>query len=294
MQNSFSAWEGIWHTAPGSGARAWKGHEVLAWARFGRVALEVIIVIESGRKPCAAWNHPARSARPSRAAPVGQPHSCFACLPEAWPPRPRHDRLSLFLDRFRIFRIWRRFSAKVSVAGRIRKNRSRRAESPLPRPAYPAPPVVAPRATRFIASRKEASAVYDHKNVFLIRPEGLTRSIRLLNVRKNNTSKYKNPMRTRQTFSISLPEPMAKQVEKAMKAEHRTRSELVREALRAAFSRFYSRIPTTAPSRHVASVPETMDLMPSDTTSSRRFGAIVPSPPIRMPRLPKFAKPHMA
>ena len=40
-------------------------------------------------------------------------------------------------------------------------------------------------------------------------------------------------MRTRRTFTISLPEAMAEQVEKARKAEHRTRSELVREALRA-------------------------------------------------------------
>lgn len=40
-------------------------------------------------------------------------------------------------------------------------------------------------------------------------------------------------MRTRRTFTISLPEVMTEQVEKARKAEHRTRSELVREALRA-------------------------------------------------------------
>ena len=40
-------------------------------------------------------------------------------------------------------------------------------------------------------------------------------------------------MRTRRTFTISLPEAMAEQVEKARKAEHRTRSELVREALHA-------------------------------------------------------------
>ncbi len=39
-------------------------------------------------------------------------------------------------------------------------------------------------------------------------------------------------MRTRQTITISLPPEMAEQVESAMKAEHRTRSELVREALR--------------------------------------------------------------
>jgi predicted transcriptional regulator len=39
-------------------------------------------------------------------------------------------------------------------------------------------------------------------------------------------------MRETLTFTVSLPPAMAKQVEQAMKAEHRTRSELVREALR--------------------------------------------------------------
>jgi len=39
-------------------------------------------------------------------------------------------------------------------------------------------------------------------------------------------------MRETETFTISLPPAMAQQVERAMKAEHRTRSELVREALR--------------------------------------------------------------
>lgn len=39
-------------------------------------------------------------------------------------------------------------------------------------------------------------------------------------------------MRTRHTITISLPPKMAEQVEQTMKAEHRTRSELVREALR--------------------------------------------------------------
>ncbi len=34
------------------------------------------------------------------------------------------------------------------------------------------------------------------------------------------------------TCTVSLPPEMAKQVEEAMKREHRTRSELVREALR--------------------------------------------------------------
>ncbi|MBI3624907.1 MAG: ribbon-helix-helix protein, CopG family [Candidatus Rokubacteria bacterium] len=39
-------------------------------------------------------------------------------------------------------------------------------------------------------------------------------------------------MRTRQTMTISLPPQMIREVEKVRKAEHRTRSELVREALR--------------------------------------------------------------
>jgi predicted transcriptional regulator len=39
-------------------------------------------------------------------------------------------------------------------------------------------------------------------------------------------------MRESTTFTVSLPPAMAKQVQQAMKAEHRTRSELVREALR--------------------------------------------------------------
>ena len=43
-------------------------------------------------------------------------------------------------------------------------------------------------------------------------------------------------MRETATFTISLPPAMAKQIEQAMKAEHRTRSELVREALRVYFS----------------------------------------------------------
>jgi Arc/MetJ-type ribon-helix-helix transcriptional regulator len=34
------------------------------------------------------------------------------------------------------------------------------------------------------------------------------------------------------TFTVSLPPAMAKEIQRAMKAEHRTRSELVREALR--------------------------------------------------------------
>lgn len=43
-------------------------------------------------------------------------------------------------------------------------------------------------------------------------------------------------MRTRQTMTISLPPDMIEQVERVRKAEHRTRSELIREALRTYFS----------------------------------------------------------
>ena len=43
-------------------------------------------------------------------------------------------------------------------------------------------------------------------------------------------------MRETITLTVSLPPAMAKQVERAMKAEHRTRSELIREALRVYFS----------------------------------------------------------
>ena len=51
-------------------------------------------------------------------------------------------------------------------------------------------------------------------------------------------------MRTRQTMTVSLPPAMIRQVEQVRKAEHRTRSELVREALRT-----YFRFPVVAASR---------------------------------------------
>src|ERR1700679_1545041 len=43
-------------------------------------------------------------------------------------------------------------------------------------------------------------------------------------------------MRTRQILTVSLPREMMEQVEVIRKAEHRTRSELVREALRTYFA----------------------------------------------------------
>ena len=60
-------------------------------------------------------------------------------------------------------------------------------------------------------------------------------------------------MRTRQTFTISLPPAMAEQVEKTMQAENRTRSELIREALRTyiAIRQFPEEIPTPAELRAI-------------------------------------------
>ena len=43
-------------------------------------------------------------------------------------------------------------------------------------------------------------------------------------------------MRTRETLTIFLPPEMMEQIETVRKAEHRTRSELVREALRTYFA----------------------------------------------------------
>ena len=60
-------------------------------------------------------------------------------------------------------------------------------------------------------------------------------------------------MRTRQTFTISLPPAMAEQVEKTMQAENRTRSELVCEALRTyiAIRPFPDETPTPAELRAI-------------------------------------------
>ena len=54
----------------------------------------------------------------------------------------------------------------------------------------------------------------------------------------------------RQTFNISLPAEMAHQVDQAMKREHRTRSELVREALRIYLAGAFS--PTPREQRAIA------------------------------------------
>ena len=53
-------------------------------------------------------------------------------------------------------------------------------------------------------------------------------------------------MRSTHTLTISLPPAMVAEVEKVRRAEHRTRSELIREALRAYID---ARYPSVAPSR---------------------------------------------
>lgn len=55
-------------------------------------------------------------------------------------------------------------------------------------------------------------------------------------------------MRTRQTMTISLPPAMVGEVERVRKTENRTRSELVREALRVYFNRARN-LPVYVPTR---------------------------------------------
>ncbi len=53
-----------------------------------------------------------------------------------------------------------------------------------------------------------------------------------------------------------------------------------------------AKAPATAPLMHVAIVPDRIVRIPSSTISARRDGTIAPSPPITIPKLPKFANPH--
>ena len=58
--------------------------------------------------------------------------------------------------------------------------------------------------------------------------------------------------RTTSTLTISLPPAMLKELELVRKQEHRTRSELMREALRSYFSkRIPEEVPTTAELRAI-------------------------------------------
>lgn len=58
-------------------------------------------------------------------------------------------------------------------------------------------------------------------------------------------------MRTRATMTVSLPPEMIEQVEEVRKTEHRTRSELVREALRTYFATARTYTPTAAEVRAI-------------------------------------------
>jgi len=58
-------------------------------------------------------------------------------------------------------------------------------------------------------------------------------------------------MRTRQTMTVSLPLEMIQEVEEVRKVEHRTRSELVREALRTYFVKARPYAPTAAERREI-------------------------------------------
>ena len=55
-----------------------------------------------------------------------------------------------------------------------------------------------------------------------------------------------------------------------------------------------ARSPATAPLRHVAIVPEMIERKPNAVISRRRSGTMALSPPTRMPRDPKLAKPQSA
>jgi len=55
-------------------------------------------------------------------------------------------------------------------------------------------------------------------------------------------------MRTHQTMTVSLPPEMIREVERVRKSERRTRSELVREALRVYFNRMRT-LPASTPTR---------------------------------------------
>ena len=58
-------------------------------------------------------------------------------------------------------------------------------------------------------------------------------------------------MRTSQTMTISLPPEMVKEVERVRKTERRTRSELIREALRTYFTLGRTYTPTPAELRAI-------------------------------------------
>lgn len=68
----------------------------------------------------------------------------------------------------------------------------------------------------------------------------------------SNTHGTTTMTRTTATFSVSLPPEMATELERVRKAEHRTRSELVREALR----HYIREADTRSLAARIASLPE--------------------------------------
>ena len=74
-------------------------------------------------------------------------------------------------------------------------------------------------------------------------------------------------MRTTDTLTISLPPAMAKQMEKVQKEEHRTRSELLREAWRQCFE---SRYPVYTPTRaELTAIYVTLNQLHNELDSAR-------------------------
>jgi len=99
-------------------------------------------------------------------------------------------------------------------------------------------------------------------------------------------------MRTREAFTVSLPPALMRTVEKVRKAEHRTRSELIREALRLYFDPDLAvriaRLPVYKPTARELREIEKGRRSKSYVTTDELFRDL--APPLRNPR----AKGHRA
>jgi len=95
-------------------------------------------------------------------------------------------------------------------------------------------------------------------------------------------------MRTTQTMTVSLPPAMVRQFEVVRKAESRTRSELVREALRAYFE---SRYPEAQPTKAELAAQRRgrAAFRRGDAVSLEQFLHGV-EPPTRRPRTRRLSK----
>lgn len=98
-------------------------------------------------------------------------------------------------------------------------------------------------------------------------------------------------MRTTQTMTVSLPPAMLRQFERIRKAESRTRSELVREALRAYFESRYPAV-QASPAEINALRRGRAAFQRSDAVSLRHFldGLERPTERARAKGLPKTAR----